>query len=47
MNYLTSKPNDSFVGPGNNFDGKNKPSLILKMGLAELVLHLTILLLMV
>ena len=47
MSYLTSKPNDSFIDNEEIVKEKNKSDLILKMGLFELLLHATILLLLV
>ncbi len=47
MSYLNSKSNDFFVDRNLDFKDEGKPDLILKMGLAELILHATILLLLV
>ena len=47
MSYLNSESNDYFIGQRESINDGNKPNLILKMGLAELIFHATILLLLV
>ncbi len=47
MSYLTSETNDSFISTLEKPNKGNQPNLILKMGLAELILHATMLLLLV
>ena len=47
MSYLNSESKDIFIERDSIINNKNKPDLILKMGLAELILHATILILLV
>ena len=47
MSYLNSESKDIFIDQDGRLRGNNKPDLILKMGLAELILHATILILLV
>ena len=47
MNYFNPESNDIFIEQDLDLNDESKPDLILKMGLAELVIHATILLLLV
>ncbi len=47
MSYLNSETKDLFIDRQSRIKNENKPNLILKMGLAELILHATILILFV
>ncbi len=47
MSYFNSESKDLFIDQDGRFKEENKPDLILKMGLAELLLHATILILLV
>ena len=47
MSYFNSETNDLFIDQDVRIKDKNKPDLILKMGLVELIFHATILILLV
>tara|TARA_B100000700_G_C14446849_1_gene579805 strand:+ start:100 stop:261 length:162 start_codon:yes stop_codon:yes gene_type:complete len=47
MSYLNSESNNLFIEPDGSINKKNKPDLILKMSLAELIFHATLLILLV
>tara|TARA_Y100001968_G_C19125020_1_gene603820 strand:- start:479 stop:640 length:162 start_codon:yes stop_codon:yes gene_type:complete len=47
MSYLNSEPKDLFIDQNVTIKDENKPDLLLKMGLFELILHATILILLV
>ena len=47
MSYLNSESKDLFFDQDGKIENNNKPDLILKMSLAELIFHATILILLV
>ncbi len=47
MSYFNSESNDLLIDQDTRIKEENKPDLILKMGLAELILHAAILILLV
>ena len=47
MSYFNSESNDLLIDQDARIKEENKPDLILKMGLAELILHAAILILLV